>query len=461
MGIGGSGMSAVAMIAKKKGFEVTGCDLEAKTAYSSELIGSGIELSVGHDAKHLEGIDILAVTPAAFFLSKNHPELVEAKKREILMTWQELLGSKLMTGHKVVCVSGTHGKSTMTAMSGLLFEASSLDPSVVLGAKVPKWETNFRSGDGEYFICEADEFYDNFLNYAPDALILNNIEFDHPDYFKNEDEVVESFGKLLTRLKGKKTLIFNQDSAGIKKLFGSLPENFLSGLNLVGYTTSDKPLIPAENSFQALDINQGTVSTDFTVINDKIDFKHEFKTALAGKFNVGNCLGVVALGITTGVPVSAIAQTLEEFHGVGRRMELLGNANGIDIYDDYAHHPTAIKETLSGIRQKYPEGKIWAIVEPHTYSRTKALLSLYEGVFKNADEVIIAPIFKSRDSENYGISGESIVGVSSHKAIRFIDSFEKIIEVIVRESHPGDVVIVMGAGLSYKLAREILEALKK
>jgi len=195
-------MSAAAAIAKAYGFEISGCDL--KTG--------------GHDVKHLEGIDILAVTPAAFFQSAHHPELVEGQKRGIVMTWQEFMGKYLHKDKKIICIAGAHGKSTTTALTGLLLETAGFDPTVELGAPVPAWKANFRVGQGKYFVSEADEYYHNFLNYHPQIIILTMIEMDHPEYFQTFDKILDAYKQFVELLPPDGTLIYNSSDPGNKKL---------------------------------------------------------------------------------------------------------------------------------------------------------------------------------------------------------------------------------------------------
>ena len=184
VGIGGSGISGVANLAEKFGYKVTGCDLETG----------------GHSVDHIKGVDLVIVSPAVFYQNNNHPEILEAKKQKKLMTWEEFLGKVLLKDKKLICVAGTHGKSTTTAMVGKLLIDNGFDPVVVVGAKVPEWNSNSRFGKGEYAVVEADEFNNNFLFYKPEIAIINNIEFDHPDFFKNENEVRASFHKFISNI---------------------------------------------------------------------------------------------------------------------------------------------------------------------------------------------------------------------------------------------------------------------
>lgn len=381
MGIKGSGVAGVAQLASKMGYEVTGCDLE----------------DGGHNASHLEGVDLVVVTPAVFYQSAGEPEFIQAKKKGIVMTWQEFLGKVLFKGKKVIAIAGTHGKSTTTAMASKVLIDAGFDPTVVLGANVPEWGGNSRFGKGEYAIIEADEFNDNFLNYSPQIAIINNIEFDHPDYFKDEAQVKESFDNFVKRLVGPKILIREEDS-----------------------------------------------------------LKKRFNLKVWGEHNQKNANMVYLLGKKLGIKEEDITTSLESFSGIGRRMELIGEDNGVKVYDDYAHHPTAIKTTLEGLREKYPDNRIWAVVEAHGYARTKALLSKYSGVFDSADVVVIGPIFRARDSETYGITPESLANAANHKNSKGFEKLEEMLEYIKDNLIKGDVVLVMGAGKSNIWARKLI-----
>lgn len=387
-------MSGVAMLARKMGYEVSGCDLEKSTAYSGNIL-------TGHSPKHLEGKDILVVSPAVYFRDSKNPELLEGEKRKIVMTWQEFLAKVLLKDKKLICIAGTHGKSTTTAMAGKMLIDAGFDPIVIVGANVPEWKGNSRFGNGEYAVVEADEFNNNFLHYHPDIAIINNIEFDHPDFFKNEEEVKNSFDKFINNLKGEKILITSEDSP----------------------------------------------------------HKH-FNLRVMGEFNQKNANMVYLLGKKLGINEEKIIKSLESFSGIGRRLELISGENGIKVYDDYAHHPTAIRETLKGVREKYPDAKILVIDEPHGYKRTKALLPEYKGVFNSADRVLIGPIFQARDEVDKSVTPRKVADASKHKNILGFNSFEELFENCKSEIENYDVIVVMGAGKSYLWAREILNLIK-
>lgn len=370
MGIGGSGMKGVAMLADQMGYVVTGCDLN----------------DGGHSQKHLKNIDLLIISPAVLYQNMKEPEFLQAKKKNIVMTWQEFLGHVLLKHKKIIAIAGTHGKSTTTAMAAKLLIDSGFDPICVLGAFVPEWGGNARFGKGEYAVIEADEFNDNFLNYHPEISIITNIEFDHPDYFKNEDEVKESFKKFSSQ---SKTVIAK---AKLKK----------------------------------------------------------FNLKIFGKHNQQNASFVYELGQKLGISNEEIIKSIESFTGIGRRMELIGKTkSGTLIYDDYAHHPTAIKVTLDGLRAKYPNKKILAVIEPHGYKRTKALLPLYRNALDSVDGVIIGPIFKARDKKDESVTTEKIVKISKHPSIKAISNLKFKISNY-------DIVVVMGAGNSNIWAQKLI-----
>jgi len=458
MGIGGSGLSGVAVMAKKAGYEVDGCDIEKETPYLGKVKKAGIKIYYGHSPDHLKDTDLLVISPSVVFQNSKHLEYKGAKEKKIVKPWDEFVGEYLLKGKKVICIAGTHGKSTTTALSGLIFEAAGTEPNVLVGATVHEWGANYRIGESDLFIIESDEFYDKFLSYGPQIIILNNIEFDHPDYFKDEKKLIESFRKFVESLQGDKILIINLDSSGIQNLFTLLGKK-TQGLKVYGYT------LKQNSTFKVKNMVYGTISkkepefTDFVVYSDSLHLDTSFRLKIMGDYNVSNSLGAIILAQLFNVKLETTREVLSNFDGIGRRLELIGEKKKILIYDDYAHHPTAIKATISALRQRYPTKRIWAIVEPHSYSRTKALLGSYKDVFDIADKVIVGPIFKARDIKKFGVDNTSIVKATSHSDIRPIGNLDEITKLIKREAEANDVVLVMGAGYSYMWAREILRNL--
>jgi UDP-N-acetylmuramate--alanine ligase len=459
MGVGGSGMSAVAAIAKHQGYKISGCDLQKDTPYMKNIRDLDIPVFIGHSFKHINNADILAVTPAVLYQNKDHPEIAAARKNKEIVTWQKVLGKYLHRGKEVICITGTHGKSTTTAMAALLFETAKKDPSVVIGAKVTEWGANYRLGEGKIFITEADEFFDNFLNYNPQVVILNNIELDHPDFFKSEEHVLRSFTKFIKKLKGKKILIVNQDSEGNRKLFDILGREFLSTIKVYGYTFQVNPLLDVSKSMRARILKIAKNYTTFSVDSSFLKLHNHFRLKIPGEHNVANALGVIILAKLYKIETGVIEKSLSSYSGIGRRLELIGTKRGIKVYDDYAHHPTAVFVTIEALRQQFPKQRIWVIMEPHSYSRTKALLGRYKRAFDHADVVVIGPIFKARDSKTFGVSGQSIVDVAEHGDARYIGDLNEIIKLVKKSVKKEDVIVAMGAGESYKWARKIFSSI--
>lgn len=423
MGIGGSGMSSAAAIAKAYGFKVSGCDLKL----------------TGHSVDHLKNVDILAVTPAVFFQSAGHPELAEGRRRNILMTWQEFMGRYLHKDKFLICIAGTHGKSTTTTMIGLLLQAANLDPTVEVGATVPVWKSNHLIGKSKYFVSEADEFYNNFLHYHPNILIVTSLEMDHPDFFPTKSKLLNSFKKLILNLQPPKVLIIDTDFPWSNDLLKIINKDQIKvikySLNLITNTslTSTKTAFSYQNNRYALSI--------------------------PGRHNIANSLAIIELARYLKIRDKTTNRVLTNFNGIGRRMETIGQKRQIAIIDDYAVHPTAYTATLSALKQKCPRRRIWAIIEPHTFSRNLVLLPQFAHALDLANQVIISQIFASREKDPGNFSGADIATASKHSSARYIPNFDDITRTVKLEAKSKDVIIIFGAGNSHKLSRQILDSL--
>jgi UDP-N-acetylmuramate--alanine ligase len=286
---------------------------------------------------------------------------------------------------------------------------------VEVGAIIPAWDNNIRIGTGKYFVTEADEFHDNFATYMPHVTILTLLEFDHPEYFKTIPNMLEHYQRLLDKTE---ILIYNADSPLIEKL--RLPKN-----------STPYHL----NEFQPKNFPLGVV----------------------GDHNRLNALAVINLAHLLKIPDSVLTKSLSGFHGLHRRMELLGEKNGIFVYDDYANHPTSFTATINAVKETHPTSKIWTVIEPHTFTRLKTFLQELPSSLKNADQVIISQIYGSREKDPGNFSGQDIANAIPNA--RFIPEFENIANTLKSETKSGDVILVMGSGNSYKLSRQILNSL--
>lgn len=462
MGICGSGAAPIAVIAKNMGFDVSGCDLNMSGYYKDALLENDIEIFKGHDSTHINGVDILAISPAILDISPNHPEVVEAKKRGILMTWQEFLAQYIQNEKFVISIAGTHGKSTTTVLMGLVLENGGLDPIVEAGTTFKNWGGGYRLGRSKYFVCEADEFNNNFLNYNPSIAVINNVEMDHPEFFKDVNEVKESFKKFIKRLQFPRVLIVNEDSTVIGEILYELKEWLKAEeVKVIGFYMDSRIQFPFDKEYRA-EINSITPEySSFKVVNG--DKENSFRLGLMGKHNIQNSLGVLVTALELGIDIDIIKYSFENFKGIGRRLELMTDIENIKVFDDFAHHPTAVATTLDSIKLSCPGKRIFAIFEPHQVSRTRLFFYEFAKALKKADRIIITKPFLGREV-NKNIEPVSLNKLCNEIDInkaKYIENTDEICEKILSEAKNGDIIIVFGAGESYKLSRRIITLLNK
>lgn len=434
LGIGGSGASAVAAIAQAQGYEVTGCDKDLSSEFLKPFDKK--QLYLNHNPNHLEDIEMLVVTPAVFSLDKDSKELIRAQEKGIpVITWQEFLGKYLAKDGFVIAISGTHGKSTTTAMTAQLLEDAGMDPTVVLGAIVPRWQANYRVGNSEYFVVEADEFNDNFLNYTPDISVVTNIEMDHPEYFKDFEAVKESFKKFLSQTKH--AIIANLSDAGISSVIPSDNEE----------SVDSKPTDPSTSS---QDDNKKIIDYSTHLIG--------FPLQIPGEYNILNASAVFQVGKALNIDEQTIQQSLQNYTGLGRRFEKIGQYNGALIYSDFGHHPTEIKVTIEASRKQFPEKKLWVIFQPHMFARTKGLFNDFVKVFQElpVDGTAILDIYPSREKDTGIVSSKELVDAVGKENVEYVSSWEELKQGMEKSLGENDVVFFMGAGDTHKWATELV-----
>jgi len=454
IGIAGSGAAGVALLLHHAGALIDGCDIDTPSPYTPPLDAAGIRIIAGHDPAHLAGVERVAVTPALRAVP-DLPELLAARDAGLpIVTWQALLGELMAAEGRIgLAVTGTHGKSTTTALLGHLLIVAGLDPTVEVGAFMPAWGATVRAGGGAPFLVEADEFGDNFLNYHPAGAIVTNVEMDHPDFFADRNAVLASMERFVRgmgenpRLRGRLLLTTAADD-GAQAL-----QDRLQGWQgrVVGYGPGGE--------VEAHDVAYAGGGARFTL------FEQVFESPLAGAHNVLNATAALSLARELGAPLDALAEGLRSFPGAGRRMELIADTAGVIVVDDYGHHPTEVRATLAAMRQKVGERRLWAVFEPHMYSRTALFLDEFSRAFTDADEVVIADIFASRDTD---------ASLRATSAEQLADAIERISAVptiatgdvdattayVAEHLRPGDAVLVMGAGKSYRIAQGLKAALE-
>ena len=459
MGICGSGCASIAMLAHSAGYKVTGCDQSAESYYAQELKKRDIKIYVGHSEEHLtDDVDILAVSPAIFDINPDNPELMEAKRRGILMTWQEFMGRFLQKDKRVIAVSGTHGKTTTTFLTAELLIDAGLDPNVMGGSVYKKWGNGGRAGKSELFLCEADEFNRNFYHYHPEIAVINNVEMDHPECYNSYDEVVEAFTNFVTKGGKLKNLILNADSEGaVKVLKKAVSDPGFKGVKVYVFTREEQKdfleiAYPVTRVFYRTEKKEAEGTTFLMEYEGK---GHRFFMKLYGEYNVNNAVAAALIAGILGIPDETIQASMEQFGGVGRRFDKVGELGTIPVFDDYAHHPTEISSVLGMVRDYFPDRKITAVFEPHQVSRLRLMFDEYASALMIADHVIVAKTHMGREIH------KGVVPITEKEWCEVSEKFiyqeenEKIRDEVVKMVKEGecDIIVVIGAANSYKISR--------
>jgi len=479
IGVGGIGLSAIARLMKKGGKEASGSDLSRSLVVES-LEKIGIKIYIGQSEKNInKNIDLVIYTTAVL---EENPELKKARELGIkTITYPESLG--LVFNDKFgIAVCGTHGKSSTTAMAGLLLDDAKLDPSVIVGSIVPRYKSNLRAGKSKYFLIEACEYERAFLNYYPQIIILNNIELDHTDYYKDIKDFRSAFEEFAGHLPEGGILICNGDDEQVSSIKYQVS-------NVVKFGFGEN------NDLVGKDIRFEAGKVKFNVKYKGKDLG-EFVLKVPGKFNIYNSLGVISLGLSLDIPVDVIKKSLAGYSGIWRRFEIKGEYKGVPVISDYAHHPTAVKSTIEAAREFYPGKRIFAVFQPHQHNRTKKLYKDFLESFDAADVIILSEIFDvagREEKQDQNISSYNMAedikkkleigncppkaeklensipplkkgarGISNleSKNIFYAKDLEETRKLIDEKIKPDDILLIMGAGDIYKMADEMVGKLK-
>lgn len=440
VGIKGTLGTALAMILKNMGKEVTGSDVE--TVFPTDRVLK--ELNIPYfvfDEKNIEDKDLVIHSVA---YNETHPELAEAKRLGIpIYTFPQVVGS-IVKGKQAVTISGCNGKTTTTAMISYILTKAGVDPYFIVGTPVDNLDL-FPKCKSDIFVIEADEYKEAYFNYAPCAkhAIITNIEWDHPDFFPRFEDMVKSYSEFIKRLPKDANIYGYGDDKNITKAIK------LSGrkdLKVFRYGFGDRHDIKIQNVKNLPGKNQ------FEIFQNG-ESRGVYELIIPGDHNILNATAAVSVCLNLGVNAKIIRKILKTFKGLNRRFEVYGTVNGVTIIDDFAHHPTAINATLAAAKQFYPDSRIWCIFQPHTFSRTKALLNEFARSFQGADIVIIPEIYASaREKDTGEISSKDLVELTKkyHDNVRYIREPSESLEILQKEAKPGDVVMVMGAGEMWK-----------
>ena len=445
IGIGGIGLSAIAEILLSRGYEVSGSDMK-ESAETVRLASKGARVFIGHRAENVEQADLLVFSAA---VGHDNPEMKRAEERGIpILSRAQMLGLLMQEYENSIAVSGTHGKTTTTSMVSLILERAKLEPTILVGGNLTEIGGNVKVGHSRYFITEACEYMDSFLSLKPKIEIILNIDSDHLDYFKDIDHIVSSFDKFAHLVPGSGTIIAYDANPFVNQVIRDLD-------NVVNFGLSENCDYYAAN----IKFNEDGMPS-FDVCHDG-KLLSRVQLAVPGEHNILNALAAFTCACVLGVEPALTKETLETYHGTQRRFDLVGTtARGVKIVDDYAHHPTEIKATLSA-SENVPHNKLWCIFQPHTYTRTIALFDEFADAFEKADHLILAEIYAAREKNIYKISSaqlvEKIKETHPDKDVLFMEDFAAIADYVDSQAQRGDMVITMGAGDIYKVGEMLLE----
>lgn len=444
VGIGGIGMSGLALILHNLKFEITGSDI-SRSPITENLTKQGIKITYKHKKENVLGADVVIYSTA---ISEKNPELSEAKRLDIPLIHRGELLAELTRMKISVCISGTHGKTTTSSMAGEVLQKGGLWPTAIIGGIV-KGRSQAKFGRGDYLVCEADESDKSFLKLLPAYAVITNIEAEHLDHYKNLEEIKENFTYFANHVPFWGCAFLGADSPGNLQIRDKIYRKvILYGLN-------------EQAHLRALDIKRNDFGSLFTIsyLNKSVG---KFKINIPGRHNIANALAAIGVGLELGIDIPKIRAALEQFKGVHRRIEYLGAINAIRLFDDYGHHPTEIAVTLQTLREYFPKARIISVFQPHRYTRTFYLFDQFALAFLYANILVVTEIYPAHEIPIPGVSGESLakrIG-REQESVYYIPDFDKIINFLQKTIRPNDIIVIQGAGNITELGKRLLEELK-
>ena len=455
-------MASLAGMLQARGHRVTGSDQNVYPPMSTQLESLGIEIMSGYKA---ENTDLARdCTVVGNTIMRGNPELEEVLNRKLLYRSQaEIVRDEFIRGRRSLVVAGTHGKTTTTSIAAWVVEVGGLDPSFLVGGVVQNFGQSFRVTEGNYFVIEGDEydtaFFDKkpkFMSYLPEIAIVGNIEFDHADIYKDLDAIKWQFSRLMNLVPGNGRLICGIDSPVVGEVLDQMKGKLHTSVETFG--------LSADAKWQARDLEFAGSGTKFKVFREGEQWA-EFETQMIGEFNVRNCLSVIIAADAWGISKEKIQEAFDTFKSVKRRMEIRGVERGVTVIDDFAHHPTAVDETLKALRQRYADNRLIAVFEPRSRSsRLSIFEEKYRVAFSQADLVIIARVFNVEDAKTYGdvMNVDRLVSdiAANGKQAMTLSDADAIVEYLGPEMRDGDVVVIMSNGGFGGIHDKLLNTLK-
>jgi UDP-N-acetylmuramate--alanine ligase len=452
IGIGGTGLSAIARLLVERGYRVSGSD-RALSPLAASLQAEGVPVAIGHRAENVRGAALVVRSSA---IPDDNVEVQAARAAGIpVMKRNEFLGA-LTAQWQVIAVAGTHGKTTTTAMIAWVLVELGADPSYIIGGTPANLGVNAHAGGGTALVIEADEYDRMFLGLKPQLAVVTNVEHDHPDCYPTAEDFYQAFAAFSREIQPQGVLLACGDDAGATCLLEEAQRN---GLKTLAYGIEAEGLAyRAEN----LSVNpQGGFTFDVTCsLPEGFELRPAVQLQVPGRHNVLNALAALAAAHQLGLSPAQAGVALGSYQGTARRFEVCGEAEGIVVIDDYAHHPTKIRATLAAARLRYPGRRIWAVWQPHTYSRTRLLLAEFAASFEQADEVVVTGIYPAREPAPADkFSAKQVVAAMQHKRAHFIPGLVQTTAYLLGRLRSGDVLVVMSAGDADQVSSNVLAAL--
>jgi UDP-N-acetylmuramate--alanine ligase len=445
VGIGGIGMSGIAEVLINLDYQVSGSDLK-ESDITRRLASLGGTIAYGHKAENLAEVDVVVTSTA---VNLENPEVQEAHRRKIPVIPRAEMLAELMRMKHGIAIAGTHGKTTTTSMVATVLSHGDIDPTVVIGGRLDSIGSNAKLGQGEYLVAEADESDGSFLKLSPTIAVVTNVDEDHLDYYRDLDEIRETFVDFINKVPFYGLVVLCLDDENLQ---GMIPE---VKKRLVTYG------LASQADFQASDIEHKADRTSF-MVHFRGEALGRLSIRMPGQHNVLNALAAVAVGMELDMPFAAIAEGFQDFGGVGRRFQIKGEAQGIMVVDDYGHHPVEIKATLSAACAGWPR-RVVAVFQPHRYSRTEALFDDFLVAFYQADHVAVMDVYAAGEEVRPEVSAENLAnGISEHghKSCCYTGDTEATVEHLQAVLQPGDIVITLGAGNVWQVGEELLNLLE-
>jgi UDP-N-acetylmuramate--L-alanine ligase/UDP-N-acetylenolpyruvoylglucosamine reductase len=463
VGIGGSGLSAIARVLLEQGYHVSGSDL-CTSPSTDQLVALGVSVCVGHQASNL---DVMTGHPAAVIVSSaiapDNPEVIEARRRGIPVYKRAEWLNRMIAQccRRCVAVAGTHGKTTTTAMAAFIARRAGLAPTFIVGGTLLDLNTNAAAGSGDVFIIEADEYDGMFLGLRPDIAVITVVEWDHPDCYPTPTAMVDAFQQFLSQVAPDGLVVACGDDAGVADL---LARSRGAGQLKTGVVTYG---LGPENDVQAIDVNASAQGDYNFRVRDARPAKQNTSRnrwgtvalQVPGLHNVRNALAALIVAERLGVAPESAVDALAGFTGVGRRFEPKGEVGDVLVMDDYAHHPTEVRATLAAARVRYPHRPLWVVFQPHTYSRTLALLDDFVDAFADANHVIILDIFAAREVDTGSVNSEQLVAHIKHPDVQYIGRIGDAANHLLARLAPGAVLLTLGAGDGNQVGELVLQRL--